>query len=69
MSNFDTWEKVQCIVCGNSFFHTTCYKPKTCNSFECVHNYLQDKEFYDNKLKNKGVMPAKNTSTLDNQNW
>jgi hypothetical protein len=56
MINFDTWEVLHCIVCGKSDRVSTCYKPKTCDSYECVHTYIHDREYYDTKARKKGVM-------------
>lgn len=63
MSNFDILVKANCIVCGKEFYHGASYKPNTCNSYECIHNFIHDREFY---LKKRGGVLA-NIPALDNR--
>lgn len=42
------WVKSHCVVCGVEYQYPESknYKPKTCNKYECVHEFAQHPDRY-----------------------
>ena len=43
------WLKAECPVCGRIYEYTEAYKPSTCSSYDCVHKWIHDPQFREER--------------------